>query len=59
MNGPYFVIAGEDEHWFLPVGMDADRVCDIFGFKTGIKYVLNRSLLICRLVTILSKLEVG
>jgi len=57
MSEFYFGIAGEDEHLFLPVGMHPDDVNKHFGFVTGLKFVMQRSYLICKLVTILSKIR--
>ena len=59
MRGPYFVIDGEDVHLFLPVGMDSSVVCKHMGFIIGLQFVFLRSLYMCNLVTVLSKIKEG
>lgn len=46
-------------HWCLPVGMPPDEVNKRYGFVVGLQFVLQRSYLICKLVTILSKIELN
>ena len=44
-------------HWCLPIGMHPNDVCTRYGFVVGLQFVMQRSYLVCKLVTILSKIR--
>lgn len=44
-------------HWCLPVGMHPNDVNRQYGFVTGLQFVMQRSYLVCKLVTILSRIK--
>ena len=44
-------------HWCLPVGMHPNDVNARYGFVVGLQFVMRRSYLVCKLVTILSRIK--
>lgn len=47
----------EYTHWRLPVGMHPNDVNARYGFVTGLQFVMQRSYLVCKLATILSRIK--